>query len=335
MVVSHPAHAQQVSDADRKAARDLYNQAVGLQQQSKFAEALDAFQRSFSVFPAPTTALHVAQCQASLGHLVEAEEDYRALANAKVPDGSPQAFYQAQDQARTEVASISPRVPTIRVITTPAQVPGVTITVDGQPMNSALVGAPRPVNPGTHKVVGNAPGYATAETSVTVQEKESKDVPLAMHSTGVAPVQTGTGTAQNNQQQQQQRPLYEGQGQRPLYEGQGQYRDHPYVEMKRRSPGLWGGGLAMVIVGPIVTVIGFGVVIAGAADQTCFGSTLSCTSDINNGKSLVTDGTIAIVIGVALIGGGIAMMVVGGRKVPATAAMLLPKPTANGLAWTF
>jgi hypothetical protein len=250
---------------------------------------------------------------------VEAEEDYRALANARVPDGSPQAFYQAQDQAKAEVAQISPRVPTIRILTTPAQIPNVTITVDGQAMNSALVGAARPVNPGTHKIVGSAPGYATAETSVTVQEKDSKDVPLTLRSTGMV---TTTQTQQTQPVRQQQ----------PLYEGQGDYNRRPYTEMKRKSPGLWGGGVAMVVVGSLTTFIGLIVVIAGAGAQAgCTLTTVNC----DNGKSLETDGIIATTVGVLLLGGGIAMMVVGGKKVPVTEAKWMPKPSAGGLAWTF
>jgi hypothetical protein len=175
-----------VTDADRAAARDLYNGGTSLQQQSRYTEALDAFQRSFQVYPAPTTALHVAQCQASLNHLVEAEEDYRALSNARVPDGSPDAFYQAQEQARRELAEVEPRMPKVRVLVTP-NAPGLMVTVDGVAINLALVGVLRAVNPGTHRVVASAPNFATAEDSVTVQERDMRDVKLVLQASTAPP----------------------------------------------------------------------------------------------------------------------------------------------------
>ena len=58
--LSSLAAAQNVSDGDRKAARDLYEKGASLQVQGKPADALDSFMRSYTVFPAPTTALHVA-----------------------------------------------------------------------------------------------------------------------------------------------------------------------------------------------------------------------------------------------------------------------------------
>src|SRR5579871_5474368 len=79
------AHAQQVSDADRNAARDLYNEGEALRQQGKYPDAIDRFTRSFAVFPAPTTAFRLAQCKAAVVQLVEAEEEFRALANGTLP----------------------------------------------------------------------------------------------------------------------------------------------------------------------------------------------------------------------------------------------------------
>jgi PEGA domain len=226
------ARAQQpttVSDADRKAARDLYQQGVPLQQAGKFAEALDAFTRSFQVYPAPTTALHVAQCQAALGHVVEAEEDYRALANAKIPEGSPQAFYEAQDQAKTELATVEPRVPKVKVMVVPDHIAGLVVTIDGVTLNSALVGVPRPVNPGTHRIVATAPGYERAEQAVTVQEKDTRDVPLTLR----ASAQTTTPPVVNNTPP----PRYGTGNQGTVWAGStpGEWRA-PYTQPKKTGP---------------------------------------------------------------------------------------------------
>src|ERR1035437_10072658 len=115
LAAPRPVFAQQVSDADRKAARDLYNDGYQLQQAGKNAEALDRYQRSLAVYPAPTTALHVAQCKAALGKLVEAAEDYRAIAGTTLPAGSPAAFQQAKDQAVIELGQVEPRIPHVKI----------------------------------------------------------------------------------------------------------------------------------------------------------------------------------------------------------------------------
>jgi hypothetical protein len=169
-----------VTDADRAAARDLFTEGVNLQKDGKFPEALDRFQRSYSVFAAPTTALRIAQCKVALGKLLEGAEGYRAIANANIPKGSPQAFFDAQVTASQELAGVDPRIPRARINVTPANLPGLQVLIDGQPMNVALVGAARPVDPGSHKVTANAQGYYQVELTFEVKEKEQKDVAVPM-----------------------------------------------------------------------------------------------------------------------------------------------------------
>jgi len=327
--LSSLAAAQNVSDGDRKAARDLYEKGASLQVQGKPADALDSFMRSYTVFPAPTTALHVAQCHAALGHLVEAEEAYRSLSNAKVPDGSPPAFYAAQEQARQELTVITPRLPTIRVTTTPEKISGLQVKVDDQVINPALVGVARAVNPGSHKVVANAPGYATSEQSVTVQEKDARDVPLVMQR-GAGPV---TPTYQPVNQQQQ--PGY----QYPYSTGQSW--NAPYsTPTKRANGGLYGGGIALVILGSLATLIGGVVLIEASAATSICSSSSSTTVTCSSGSGVVIGG-VTLGLGIAAIIGGAIMISVGGKRVPITPtdAFLHPKlqlgPTGGSLNWAF
>jgi hypothetical protein len=169
-----------VSDADRAAARDLFTEGVTLQQGGKFPEALDRFQRSYAVFAAPTTAVRIAQCKIALGKLLEGAEGYRAISNMNIPKGSPQAFFDAQNTAAAELQQVDPRIPRARINVTPPNLPGLSVTIDGQPMNVALVGAARPVDPGPHKIIANAQGYYQVELAFDIKEKETKDVAVPM-----------------------------------------------------------------------------------------------------------------------------------------------------------
>ncbi len=185
-----------VSDADREAARALYKDGFALQQAGKYADALDRFQRAQSVFSAPTNLLHIAECQASLGHLVEAAETYRGLVRLQLPKGSPQSFVAAQQQGAAELQQVEERIPKVRIDVTPANVANLSVTIDDQPMNVALVGVDRPIDPGTHHVVAFAPGYGKQEATITVKEKDPvKPVALALQATGGVVYGPAVGTS--------------------------------------------------------------------------------------------------------------------------------------------
>ncbi|MEO7110119.1 MAG: PEGA domain-containing protein [Polyangiaceae bacterium] len=192
LTISPRAFAQ-ASDADRAAARELFNKGVELQNQQKFADALDHFERSQKVVNAPTIYLHVGQCQAALGRLVEATEAFRQAINFPLPANPPAPFVAAQNEATTQLASISPRIPELKITVQPKDIPTLSITVDDQPVNSALVGVSRPTNPGTHKVTASAPGYTKAERTVDLKEKQKLEVTLSLVSTGGVVYGTGTG----------------------------------------------------------------------------------------------------------------------------------------------
>jgi hypothetical protein len=189
------AHAQ-VSDADRQAARDLFAEGFQAQQAGRWAEALDKFQRAQAVFSAPTNLLHIAECQAQLGRLVESAETYRGLTHLQLPKDSPPPFVAAQQQGAAELQQVEARIPKIRIDVTPANVANLSVTIDEQPMNVALVGEERPIDPGTHKVVAFAPGYGQREATIVVREKDPiKRVALALTPTGgvvYTPVAPGT-----------------------------------------------------------------------------------------------------------------------------------------------
>lgn len=184
VTVAPPAFAQGVSDADRAAARDLFNKGVELQNQQKFADALDHFERSQKVVNAPTNLLHIGQCQAALGRLVESAEAFRAAARFQLAPGAPAPFVAAQNEANTQLATIEPRIPELKINVQPKDIPTLTVAIDDQPINSALVGVSRPVNPGTHKVSASAPGYTKAERTVDLKEKQKLEVTLSLVSTG-------------------------------------------------------------------------------------------------------------------------------------------------------
>ncbi len=179
--VPRSALAQVVSEADRQAARELFQQGFQLQQAGNYEGALDKFERAQAVFSAPTNLLHIAECQAQLGQLVESSETYRGLARLALPKDTPQAFVAAQTQGAAELQQIEPRIPRVRIDVTPPNIVGLGVAIDDQPMNVALIGVDRPIDPGTHKVAAFAQGYGRQEKTVVIVEKDpTKPVAFAL-----------------------------------------------------------------------------------------------------------------------------------------------------------
>jgi hypothetical protein len=174
-----PASAQ-LTDAERAAARELFKQGDELQRASRFAEALDKFQRAQQVFSAPTNQLRIAECDAALGRLVEAAEAYRAVVRTQLAPGSPPAFQAAIDQAKAELEQVEPRVPKVIVQVQPQGVAGAQLQIDGQNVPAALLGEPISLDPGAHRIAVVAPGYGPTEQPVTLREHETRSVAFAV-----------------------------------------------------------------------------------------------------------------------------------------------------------
>ncbi len=167
------AHAQ-VSDAQRAVARQLFQEGNDLQTAGKYAAALDKFQKAQDAFSAPTNLVRIAECQVSLGRLVEGAETYRTVIRTPLPVGAPPAFAQSVDQAKTELAQVDPRVPKLTVQVVPKARRGLRLQLDGQVVPAALVGEALPLDPGTHKIAVFASGYVANEQTVTIAERDTK-----------------------------------------------------------------------------------------------------------------------------------------------------------------
>jgi hypothetical protein len=179
-----PARAQDMSETERRvAARAAYGEGLSLQEQGKYAEALARFQAAQRFLDAPTHAVHIAECQSATGMLVEAVETYEGVLHKNLGDSPPEAFTQAQAQARVELETIRARTPTLRISVTPepSKLKNLSVTVGKRVMPYDLVGIARPLNPGSYRVHAVADGYTlAAPVDVTLAEGEVKAIQLVM-----------------------------------------------------------------------------------------------------------------------------------------------------------
>jgi hypothetical protein len=172
-----------MTEQERKAiARAAYQEGLGLQEGGKCYEAVSKFEVAQRFFPAPTHALHLAQCQATLEKLVDAAENYESLSRTQVTRDMPDAFKHAINDARKEGPAVRKRVPSLRITLTPAPstLTGLTVKLNGAPFPVEVLGIARPIDPGKYRIVVTAAGYKEASSEVDVAESASRSVDLKL-----------------------------------------------------------------------------------------------------------------------------------------------------------
>jgi hypothetical protein len=169
-----PAGAE--SAAERDEARALFREGSRLAKEGRWREAEEHYGRSLARKRAAITLYSLAVAERRTGRLVEAIAHLQAF--LAEPRTSATAAYE--DPAREAVAELSRRVPRLVLAVAPTGVRGLSIDVDGVPVPVALMGEPRPVNPGAHAVTARAPGHREERVQLTAFEGGVKRVKLVL-----------------------------------------------------------------------------------------------------------------------------------------------------------
>lgn len=158
------------------ASQSLFDEGRELMIQGNFAEACAKFETSYELEPGLGTLLNLALCHEKRGQL--------ATAYVKYNDAFTLAL-RAGDEARVALAkkrldALTPRLSRIVIDADARHLPsGAWITMDGTPMDRALLGVPFPVDGGQHELVIGADGMETVKIIVTVDaEGTTKTVHL-------------------------------------------------------------------------------------------------------------------------------------------------------------
>jgi len=94
----------------------------------------------------------------------------------------------------------------------------------------------------------------------------------------------------------------------------------PYTPLRRRSPGMIAGGVILISLASVGFIAGPALIAAGNRTQEIvpdFCGDFGCPSQmVSSTAGLTTAGITAIAVGVAALGAGIPLLVVGTQKVP-------------------
>ncbi len=163
-----PAHA----DAGGDPAEQLFNEAVEAARHGDWEPARARFEAAQSLSARPVILINLAGAQARTGRLVEAVQNYRAVADDTSPDAAP--FRAA---ALAVLKALQPRIPRVRVRTTGLADMDV-VRLDGVPLSRAALAGAVLVDPGPHTIVVTRDGNDRARVTISLAERETHDLSL-------------------------------------------------------------------------------------------------------------------------------------------------------------
>jgi hypothetical protein len=164
-----PAFAQESDASARAAARKLGSAGIEAYNAADYPSAADKLDKAYKILKAPSLGLWSARAFVKLGRLLEASERYLEVTRLSTVEGDQRIQEQAKVDARKEYDALTPRISGLVVKLEGATASQVSLSVDGKPLKSELVGESTPMDPGAHKVLG-VRGSERVEVSVTLSE---------------------------------------------------------------------------------------------------------------------------------------------------------------------
>jgi hypothetical protein len=151
-LLASSARAEEADAVTRDAARSLGLSGVDAYQAGNYAVASDRLEKAYALINVPSLGLWSARALAKRNLLVEAANRYFEVAGLQVPQGDAAVQRQAQVDAQLELEQLRPQIPRLSIRLTGAEASEVTLAIDGQAAPSSLIGKPRLVNPGAHRI---------------------------------------------------------------------------------------------------------------------------------------------------------------------------------------
>lgn len=159
-----PAARAQTAE-ELNAARQLFSEAYQDEQDKRYDQALEKFQRVAKVRESASVRYRIASVLEAMGRLREARDTFRALAAQK--DTLEKKDKPIADSAADRALQIDRKIPRL-VVNAPADAPADTrVAVDGA---SVPTGRPLELDPGDHVVQANASGKKPFEGHVKLGE---------------------------------------------------------------------------------------------------------------------------------------------------------------------
>jgi hypothetical protein len=287
--VATPSRADDQAE-NTAAARTLGIQGVQLADAGKCPEAIEKLQRAESLHHAPTILGRLGECQVAVGQVVEGTENLNSVVREPLAANAPQVYRDAQGRAQKVLTSATPKIAYLTISVAPPEAKP-TVTVNGKPIPSALIGAERPTNPGTVEVTATADGYKAAGTSVTLAEGGHQELTLTLEKDPNAVAALP--------------PVAPGSAPPPVIATPPEAAPKKPNTLAYVALGVGGAGL---LVGTVSGVLALGK----ASD--CPNKVCKTQSDLDSAKGMATISTVGFGVGVVGVALGTVLLVMGNKS---------------------
>lgn len=176
VMVPRSARAE-ASASEKKLAKEMMTEAIADEKAGKCADAIEVFRQVIQIHESGDALLHLGECLAKTGKLASALKTWEHAEDVARGD-KDRATQQA---VLPKLAAVRARMPAL-ALQIPADVKGAKIKIDGQAVEVSRAGVPISLDPGEHTIEATAEGSAAFSTKITLAEKESKVVVVALPS---------------------------------------------------------------------------------------------------------------------------------------------------------
>jgi hypothetical protein len=167
------------TEAEKREAEKKLAEGKRLVDQGKFEQAIQRFREAHGIVRNPKATMMIAKVHRDTGDLLVARTEYRqALEEAEAAVGVDPKYRPILDAIRKDLEGIDGVIGKLKVKLVHAP-PGTTVTIDGEPVDTATLPDAHLVMPGSITVLATAPDGSVSRKVVTVNAGQSTSVELA------------------------------------------------------------------------------------------------------------------------------------------------------------
>jgi hypothetical protein len=182
-------------EESRERARALGRRGLEAYDRQAFAEAIEAFRQSLSLFDFPTLRLYLARSLERTGRVVEATQTYRALLASPVAPDEGSIGADARRAAQLEVGAVAARRATLTLVARSEPLDAI-VEVNGERWADDRIGQPQFVDPGDYAIRVTRADRLLDGRHVTLEAGSSHSIPLLAPTAGPsAPAPTSAASA--------------------------------------------------------------------------------------------------------------------------------------------
>jgi hypothetical protein len=161
-----------------KAARETFQEAYKDEQEKRYTQALEKFQRVAAVKESASVRYRIGSVLESLGRLREARDAFRALAASK--PSLPASEHEIADSAAERAHILDKKIPRVVLRLQPDSPLDTRVSIDGAPVPAAVTPRNVELDPGEHVVQASSPTSRPSETRVTLPEGGQVEVVVVL-----------------------------------------------------------------------------------------------------------------------------------------------------------